>query len=77
MASEKIGEPYYCTDTRCACTYVEFRVRAFSAVSQRWGPWSPPSKPTRRGRGKSCEFVLHVDLSETDKECTMKCAGAP
>lgn len=25
-----------------------------------------------RGRGKSCEFVLHVDLSETDKECTMK-----
>ena len=30
-----------------------------------------------RGRGKSCEFVLHVDLSETDKECTMKCASAP
>lgn len=28
----------------------------------------------RRGKGKSCEFVLHVDLSETDKACTMKCA---
>lgn len=26
----------------------------------------------RRGKGKSCEFVLHVDLSETDKACTMK-----
>ena len=25
-------------------------------------------------RGKSCEFVLHVDLSDTDKACTMKCA---
>ena len=81
VASEKIGEPYYCTECnlRTHAAY-QFRVRAFSAVSQRWGPWSPPSKPTvagGRGRGKSCEFVLHVDLSETDKECTMKCAGAP
>ena len=81
VASEKIGEPYYCTEGNLRThTAYQFRVRAFSAVSQRWGPWSPPSKPTvagGRGRGKSCEFVLHVDLSETDKECTMKCAGAP
>jgi len=26
----------------------------------------------RRGSGKSCEFVLHVDMSDTDKGCTMK-----
>jgi len=31
----------------------------------------------RRGKGKSCEFVLHVDLSDTDKACTMKCAVLP
>jgi len=31
----------------------------------------------RRGKGKSCEFVLHVDLSDTDKGCTMKCAVLP
>ena len=73
VASEKIGKPYYCTEGNLRThTAYQFRVRAFSAVSQRWGPWSPPSKPT-----ESCEFVLHVDLSETDKECTMKCAGAP
>ena len=33
------------------------------------------SKPLiggRRGTGKSCEFVLHVDMSETDSGCTMK-----
>ena len=33
------------------------------------------SKPLiggRRGSGKSCEFVLQVDMSETDSGCTMK-----
>ena len=26
-------------------------------------------------RGKSCEFVLHVDLSDTDKSCTLLSAN--
>jgi hypothetical protein len=54
VASEKIGEPYYCTEGNLRThTAYQFRVRAFSAVSQRWGPWSPPSKPTtvRHGKG--------------------------
>ena len=53
VASEKIGEPYYCTEGNLRThTAYQFRVRAFSAVSQRWGPWSPPSKPTTVRHGK-------------------------
>ena len=53
VASEKIGEPYYCTKGNLRThTAYQFRVRAFSAVSQRWGPWSPPSKPTTVRHGK-------------------------
>ena len=54
VASEKIGVPYCSTkqgSLRTQTAY-QFRVRAFSAVSQRWGPWSPPSKPTTVRHGK-------------------------
>ena len=54
VASEKIGVPYYSTkqgSLRTQTAY-QFRVRAFSAVSERWGPWSSPSKPTTVRPGK-------------------------
>ena len=45
-ASEKIEVP--CCTKGSLRTHVayQFRVRAFSALSERWGPWSPPSEAT-------------------------------
>ncbi len=46
-ASEQIGVP--CCTKGSLRTHVayQFRVRAFSRVSERWGPWSSPTEPTK------------------------------
>ena len=45
-ASERIGVPCCTKGSLRTHTAYQFRVRAFSDVSERWGPWSAPSEPT-------------------------------
>ena len=52
VASEKIGVPYCTKGSLRTHTAYQFRVRAFSAISERRGPWSPPSEPTTVHLGK-------------------------
>ena len=63
--SENIGRPLF--GQRPCCTMVslrthtayQFRVRAFN-VSERWGPWSPPSEPTTVIEAGRSPFSVYV-----------------
>ena len=46
-ASERISVPCCTKGSLRTATAYQFRVRAFSELSGRWGPWSLPSEPTR------------------------------
>ena len=62
VASESIGVPYCSTKQGSLRkhTAYQFRVRAFSAVSERWGPWSSPSKPVTTTHGKVLPSLLSL-----------------
>ena len=60
VASEKIGVPCCTKGSLRTHTPYQFRVRAFSAVSERWGPWSPPSKPETVRPGKVLPSLLSL-----------------
>ena len=60
VASEKIGVPCCTKGSLRTHTPYQFRVRAFSAVSERWGPWSPPSKPETVLPGKVLPPLLSL-----------------
>ena len=60
VASEKIGVPCCTKGSLRTHTPYQFRVRAFSAVSERWGPWSPPSKPETVRPGKVLPPLLSL-----------------
>ena len=60
VASEKIGVPCCTKGSLRTHTPYQFRVRAFSAVSERWGPWSPPSEPQTVRPGKVLPPLLSL-----------------
>ena len=65
--SENIGRPLFGHSSEPCCTMVglrthtayQFRVCAFN-VSERWGPWSPPSEPTTVIEAGRSPFSVYV-----------------
>ena len=76
VASEKIGVPCCTKGSLRTHTPYQFRVRAFSAVSERWGPWSPPSKPETVRPGKVLPPLLSLAATSM-RRAHARCTLAP